>query len=156
MSSPFDDLESIASDAAAKRDADRRRVQACESYCEAGLNGFIQAAAKVGTSFVQLEMDSVAAQSAGIALAAWPTTSVGGKTVARYYSILTHSEFDFLWTAADGQGVTITLDGQTFSEGKACSVSYAAALIARLVGYDTEQAKELFTAALRNEPYSYG
>jgi hypothetical protein len=129
------------------------QVAECVNWCLSAMESFGRAAQDVGTPVVALEMDSFAARAAGIAKAPWPTSSIDGKQVAQYYRILTNRGFE-VWPAADGYGLTQSVDGQLFLKGKTSSIPDAAGFVAKAAGYDLEQAKEVFHAALRGEAYS--
>lgn len=131
------------------------RISECESWCVTALESFRRAAQDVGTPVVALDMNSMAAQAAGIAKAPWPTSNESGTQVAQYYRILTDSSLN-VWPAADGFGLTQSLDGQFFLKGRASSLTDAASFVARATGYELDQAKEVFNAALRGESLSVG
>jgi hypothetical protein len=133
-------------------DANAQENEACVAFCQSALEHFSATAKQVGTPVVEVETASMAARAAGIAMGSWPTS--GGK--ARYYRILTNSRFDHVWTAADGRGLTQAENGQFYFEGEAASIEELAAAVARLTGYDSNQAREVFEAALRGEALSYG
>lgn len=127
--------------------------QSCHTYSVAALNSFVRAAQDVNTPVVELDLNSFAAQASGIALGRWPSANEDGRTIARYYSVIRDTSFE-VWPAMDGQGLTITLDGQVFLIGKPCSLDDAAAWICRITGSSLDTAKEVFDSALRGKPMS--
>lgn len=133
-------------------EADQAKSEECIAYCRSALQHFNTTAKSVGTPVVEVESGSMAAQAAGIAMGSWPM--VDGR--ARYYRILTNGTFDHVWTAADGQGLTQTEDGHLHFEGRSAGVDDVAKAVARMAGFDSDQAKRVFEAALRGEALSFG
>lgn len=145
---PFD-VSAIRGDMNSRADGE----EACIAYCHSALEHFNATAKQVGTPIIEVEANSMAARAAGIGMGKWPM--VAGK--ARYYRILINGGFaDIVWTGGDGQGLTQTEDGQFYFEGDSADVRTVAAAVARLTGYDTDQARQVFEAALRGEALRYG
>jgi len=145
------DTKAIRADMERDTEAENHAYESCHAWSVAALGGFVRAAQEVQTPVVELDMGSFAAQASGIALACWPTTSEGDKKLARYYSIVRDTSYE-VWPAQDGQGLTLSTDGQVFLMGKACSVDVAARWMCRITGNSLDSAKGVFDSALRGRP----
>lgn len=147
------DTDSLKADIEREKKAEDSAVESCHIWCVAALNGFLKAAQKVGTPIAELDMESDAARGStgrNDLIPNWRTAVEGGAKVAKYYPIVRDTGWPGV--VADGQGLTLDVDGRIYLAGGESNAEAAAAWICRITDNSLDTAKGVFDSALRGKP----
>ncbi|WP_199043367.1 hypothetical protein [Glycomyces salinus] len=107
---------------------------------------YVATATELGVQPRRVEAGSLVLTATGISLASWPKASDGSIS---YYPLITSSQFNHVWLAAESQGLSVTPGNQFFLRGKELPATEAAAWLASVADFDEQVILETLENALR-------